>query len=220
MPILKADAPVFVEVPRADGDPSPIRRLDAGRLLELLPDGYVVRIPRPRHLSEAVAQERLGQGDLVMYFDQSQRFVRQCVLPRSCQTHGELGLLLELEISGDPHCAENRSDFRIATDAAQLQVALEGSEACPVLDISSRGFAVVSKEPLPETQGPLHAALFHEGVRIPGEVEIRNVCGLEDGTLRYGLSCHPMPDGANLLQRALPRINCALARDMVGRRAV
>ncbi len=204
---LPSEVPIHLEISGLERE----RRLLAGRLLEAADAGvYRVRFE----------QTDLGiqQGDVLqLYFEWDRTFTKQLV--HAVSLDGEQReLCLDLRPVGEPVSAESRECFRVSAHAARVMAHLGDSPACEVVDVSASGFSVYTREEH-EPGHALRATLLHEGAAIEGFVRVRNVRRTRGGRLRCGVSCIEEANGSSRLSRALTRLNLALQRAQLARRA-
>ena len=207
-PQLKPDEAIFVQTPHPGGD----RILHAGRVVETDPErGYLARF------EGGELPVRAGE-DVLLFYEWNRRFTQQPAhVVEAAQ--GTDGLQLGLHMAGDPISAESRECFRVSAIAANLKVSLDRGDPCEILDVSATGFSIFARAEDYTLGALLDARLHHEGCTIPGQVRVQNARKAPSGRLRYGLQCVDDPYGNSLLLRALPRINLAIQREQLARRA-
>ena len=204
---LPPEFPIHLEISGLERE----RRLLAGRLLEVSEhDGYRVRF-------EATDLE-IQPGDVLqLYFDWDRTFTKQLV--HAVALGGQQREpSLDLRPVGEPVSAESRECYRVSAHAARVLAHLGDSPACEVVDVSASGFSVHTREPY-EPGHALRATLLYEGAAIEGFVRVRNVRRTRGGRLRCGVSCIEDGHGSSNLSRALTRLNLALQRAQLARRA-
>ena len=90
------------------------------------------------------------------------------------------------QLVGEAISAENRQSFRVSTVMIDLTASLENEVNCPLLDISSSGFSLLSSRE--HAYGSLvEVALAFGPDTYSGKVRIQNVIENPKGVFRYGL---------------------------------
>ncbi len=204
---LPPEVPIHLEITGLERD----RRLHSGRLLEI-PDAGVYRVRFEQ------ADLEIQPGDVLqLYFDWDRTFTKQLV--HAVALDGEhRELCLDLRPVGEPVSAESRECYRVSAHSVRVLAHLGDSPACEVVDVSASGFSVYTREAY-EPGHALRATLLHEGAAIDGFVRVRNVRRTRGGRLRCGVSCIEESHGSSSLSRALTRLNLALQRAQLARRA-
>jgi len=157
-----------------------------------------------------------GQPAL-LYFVWNQRFSQQPGRVSQVLAEPE-GLRLALMPTGRLASAESRECFRVSAIHADLWASLGPNLRCEVVDISASGFSAYVPEPLPE--GSLIELTLESGDEsVSGVVRVQNLRKAPGGRLRCGFHCVDDPRRNQLLLRTLPRINMALQREQLARRA-
>ncbi len=168
---------------------------------------------KPEH---ALANVERGQSAL-LFFEWNQRFSQQPnrvaeVVAEAC------GLRVSLLPTGRLSCAESRECFRVSAIASDLWAHLSDELRCEILDISATGFSAFVPEELP-AGSLLEVTLSHAGESFRGTVRVKNTRRTPNGRLRCGFHCVEDRVRNQLLLGALPRINLALQREQLARRA-
>ena len=204
---LPAEHQIHLEVSGVERE----RRLLTGRLLEVSEhEGYRVRF-EPADLE-------IEPGDVLqLYFDWDRNFTKQLV--HAVALDGvERERCLDLRPVSEPVSAESRECYRVSAHSARVLAHLGDSPACEVVDVSASGFSVYTRDEHPPGHA-LRATLIHEGAAIEGFVRVRNLRRTRGGRLRCGVSCIEDGLGSSGLSRALTRLNLALQRAQLARRA-
>ncbi|NNF43767.1 MAG: hypothetical protein HKN62_12140 [Phycisphaerales bacterium] len=122
---------------------------------------------------------------------------------------GKIGLvpLLHMTLRGEPVSAEGRAESRVSTVASELTAIIDGEDFCPLLDVSTTGFAVMASGA--HAAGKVvDARLSYEGDEYTGHTSVQSVREIWEGRYRYGLYC--VHEEGDTLKDALLRIR----RDM------
>jgi hypothetical protein len=131
--------------------------------------------------------------DILIYYNLRREFLKQAarivdVFRIEDEVHDQDSEWVSLVISGAPVPAESRQSYRVSTIHAELTASFGGSAACQLVDVSSKGFAVISPEK--HTVGTVVTATpCFEDLQPTGEVCIQSVRALNDGRYRYGVHC-------------------------------
>ena len=178
----------------------------ASKSRRLLHPGKVVRI---RHQSlTVILEENLASSDITgddglclkrdqkifIYFNRQRNFLKQAarivdVSETATESEqDESNNCVRLETEGEPVPAENRESYRVSTVHAELTATFGEIAECALVDISAKGFAVIS--PQKYTVGQLVTAAPHyEDFQSVGKVCIQSAQALKDGRFRYGVVC-------------------------------
>ena len=93
--------------------------------------------------------------------------------------------IIGFETTGEPVSAEGRQSFRVSTATSGLTARI-GEEACPLLDISATGIAVISRAThLPGETVPV--SISYDGRSYSGTARVQGIRKLPDGRIRFGL---------------------------------
>lgn len=128
------------------------------------------------------------------------------------------GPLFTFEATGDPISAETRECYRASTLFSNLTAVIDGESGYLVLDVSGTGFSVLSRRG--HTQGSIvQAELVWDGTTYAGEVCMKCLRKLRDGTFRCGLHAVEERGRGDNLRGGLQTINAAVQREMLRRRS-
>ena len=204
---LPPELSIHLEVSGLDRE----RRLHAGHLLDVSEqDGYRVRFEN--------ADLDIHPGDVLqVYFDLDRTFTKQLVHAVALDG-AQRELRLDLRPVSEPVSAESRECYRVSAHAAHVVAHLGDGPPCEVVDVSASGFSFYTREAY-EAGHALRATLLDHGAAIDGFVRVRNVRRTRNGRLRCGVSCIEDGHGTSALSRALTRLNLALQRKQLARRA-
>ena len=128
------------------------------------------------------------------------------------------GPLFTFETVGDPVSAENRECYRASTLFSNLTAVIDGQSGYLVLEVSGTGFSVLSRSG--HTEGAIvEAELVSVGKTYAGEVCMKCLRKLRDGSFRCGLHAVEERGSADNLRAGLQTINAAIQRAMLRRRS-
>ncbi len=134
--------------------------------------------------------------DLVVYYEARRKFVQQATRAVTV-VETEKGLRLELQTVGDPVAAEGREVYRVPCSGEGIQAKLIGESDCPLLDVSSLGFAVNAEATLAiGDNAPV--SIGWDGTNYEGNASIQSVRGISRGRTRYGLRFLENAEGGDL----------------------
>ncbi|MHC4826979.1 MAG: hypothetical protein ACYTEY_10510, partial [Planctomycetota bacterium] len=132
--MLASESRIFFNLPSESKE----RVLHPATVREPGEAGYTAEIEEPDVALEA------GQ-DIFIYYEIERKFVKQAArIDAVMQTNPTL--VVGFETTGEPVAAESREWFRVSTVVANLTVDFGSKTGCPLLDVSSVGFAVESAE--------------------------------------------------------------------------
>jgi hypothetical protein len=202
--MLASETKIFLNFP----DESQRRVLHPATVKEAGPRGYTAE------LEESNLDLEAGQS-IFIYYDLKRRFVKQPArLDAVMQTAPRI--VVGFQTEGEPVGAESREWFRVSTVMVNLTAAVGAEAECPLLDISSVGFAVEATERY-ETGETVSVTLRYEGKEFSGQARVQSVRELPNGRRRYGL--HGVDDrisGGNL-QKGQQHISAAVEREQLRR---
>ncbi|MHC4770016.1 MAG: hypothetical protein ACYTEI_15105 [Planctomycetota bacterium] len=134
--------------------------------------------------------------DIFVYYELERNFVKQAArIEAVMQT--EPTLVVGFEVTGEIVSAENREWYRVSTGLANLTMDFGNENGCPLLDVSSVGFAVE----------------YH------GKARIQSIRELSGGRYRYGV--HSIQDKASGgdLRKGQQLISASVEREQLRRLA-
>ncbi len=155
-----------------------------------------------------VPQVAVGQ-ELLIYYEIKREFMQQPARIHALDASEEQTVVC-FETLGDPISAESRQHYRVSTITAQIQAQIAEEEGCKVLDISSTGFAAVSRQSfaIGET---VAAVIEFDDYHCEGRASVQSVRARPDGSFRYGfLSINGKDGGA--FQEALNELSLEVQR--------
>ncbi len=151
----------------------------------------------------AISDPRTGQGD------------PQNLTVNASRTGG---IVFGCNLIGQPTSAEGRESFRVCTVVANIAGDLGIEKNCPLMDVSSTGFAMIAKSRY-KISDLVAAALRHEGTEYRGRAVIQSIKELPGGRFRYGLHCMSDQISGSNLQKGCQQISMACQRAQLRRLA-
>ncbi|MHC4428161.1 MAG: hypothetical protein ACYS0D_06100 [Planctomycetota bacterium] len=165
-------------------------------------------------LEESDVALEAGQ-DIFVFYEIERKFVKQAArIDAVMQT--DPTLIVGFQITGEIVAAESREWFRVSTGTASLTMDFGDESGCPLLDVSSVGFAVEASERY-EIGQVVPATLRHESKEYHGQARIQSIRELGDDRYRYGV--HSIEDKASRgdLRKGQQLISAALEREQLRR---
>jgi len=172
--------------------------------------GHTAELEEPDVTLEA------GQ-DIFVYYELKRKFVKQAArIDAVMQT--DPTLVVGFEVTGEIVSAENREWYRVSTGLANLTMDFGDENGCPLLDVSSVGFAVKATERY-EIGQLVPATLRHEGRPYSGKARIQSI--REMGGDRYRHGVHSIEDKASGgdLRKGQQLISASVEREQLRRLA-
>ncbi|MHC4220115.1 MAG: PilZ domain-containing protein, partial [Planctomycetota bacterium] len=155
--------------------------------------------------------------DLFVYYELKRKFVKQAArIDAVLQT--EPMLVVGFQVTGEPMSAESREWFRVSTVMAHLAADFGPESDCPLLDVSSVGFAVEAAERY-EVGQVVPATLSYQDQRFNGKARIQSVRDLGKGRYRYGVHSIEDKESGGDLRKGQQLISAAVEREQLRRRA-
>lgn len=196
--MLRIDTPVQLQDPRITDR----REFLTGRVVQTTAKGFV---------GDFIVSglEISTDDDLVVYYETKRKFVQQAARAVSV-SEAEKGLRIEVMPVGEPVAAEGREVYRVPSSGTGIKATLDGETDCPLLDVSSLGFAVnaTAEYPIGKT---LQVSIEWNGETYTGTASIQSVRSVSRGRTRYGLRF--LDDaGAGNLKQGLMKISMAVER--------
>lgn len=206
----------FIQIP---GD-SKKRILYPFQVVGIADDSFVLESEENGLPIEAAMEIRL-------FFERNREFMQQSARidsvdaedqDASAETDVPQRMQLTLQTIGEPVSAESRQVYRVSTALTDYTAELNGEKSCPVLDVSSTGLSVVSKECY--VVGNMATITIKEdGKTYVGEVCVQSARDLGKGRTRYGLHCASSKKGPATLSEGLHKASLRYQREQLRRLA-
>ena len=165
------------------------------KVVEFEADEITVLVP-DKELAKRSHTELYHEGD-------DGNFVRQLFHILKRKKCRECVLLRLTQVSA-AKSAEMRQFTRVPTD--KIRARFGDEDDCRVIDISARGFAILSSEHA-EVGASVRVVLQYNGTSHTGTARVVSVRESEPGSFRYGMCCDGVMGGTpDNLSMALPRI--------------
>ena len=155
--------------------------------------------------------------DLFIYYELKRKFVKQAArIDAVMQT--DPALVVGFQLTGEPVSAESREWFRVSTVMANLTADFGPETACPLLDVSSVGFAVEATAAY-KIGDVVPATLRYQDKQFTGKGRIQSIREADRGRFRYGV--HSLEDKASGgdLRKGQQHISAAIEREQLRRLA-
>ncbi|MDH3583470.1 MAG: PilZ domain-containing protein, partial [Phycisphaerae bacterium] len=128
-------------------------------------------------------------------------------------------LRLSLHLAGEPASADSRQQYRVCT-VLMDKVAVVGDEpACPLLDMSIGGFAIMSERDY-RIGDLLPVTLSDDEREFSGIARVQSMREMQAGSIRYGFLCVDETDAPGSLKQGLRELTMAYQREQLARQAV
>jgi len=203
--MLKKDSELFFQTPDSLGR----RVLHPCKVQEIRGTTYRLEFPEAPENLEA-------DMDSLIYFERRREFMQQAVHVADI-AQSDPGLVIEVELTGDPASAESRQYYRVSCLAASISATVGEETGCTVLDVSATGFAVFSAQKF-EVGENVEIVLHYSGREYVGRAVVQSARPLSRSRTRYGMQSLPSRDGrANDLHGSLNQINLAIQREQLQR---
>ena len=206
--MLSIDTRFFVSVP----DESRQRILHPATVIEVDQDTYVAELEEK--------DIPLGaEQPIVVYYEIRGEFMQQpgtvtAYSPADTQKHDRVSLTT----SGQPVSAESRQCYRVSTVTADMAVAIDGDDHCPLTDVSVTGLSFISANPY-EAGKIVPVRLEHDRASFEGGACVQSTKPLGSDRTRYGLYCVEQRADAGNLNKGLNQISMAVQREQLRRLA-
>ena len=152
--------------------------------------------------------------DLRIYFERDREFMQQPATVEALLDDDDM--IVAIGPLGEAVSAESRQFYRVSTVFADLSIKI-GDERCPLTDISSLGFSILSRRH--RSEGEMLIARFeHNGVVFEGKAQVQSVTNLGN-THRYGMLCASDKSHGATLQNGLQQVSMTVQRAQLRRRA-
>jgi hypothetical protein len=202
--MLASKTKIFLELP---GESQKVI-LHPGRVKEAGERGYIAELEESNLALEA------GQHVFV-YYELNRKFVKQAArIDAVMQTAP--ALTVGLQITGEIVSAESREWFRVSTVLANLTVDFGPETACPLLDVSSVGFAVEAAERY-EIGQVVPATLRYQDRQFSGKCRIQSIRELGEGRYRYGVHSIEDKKSGGDLRKGQQQISTSIEREQLRR---
>ncbi len=153
----------------------------------------------------------------IVFYEERRKFVQQAARIDSVE-EGEERWRIRIELVGDTAPAEGREVYRVTTLSASIYAVFGEEAECPVVDVSSTGFALISKQEL-DIGTKLPASIEHDGENYAGDVVIQSIQERRDG-MRYGVRYLSTGDQPSQFEDGLNLISMAVQREQLARQGV
>jgi hypothetical protein len=180
------------------------RMLYPSKVVEVTENTFTVELEENIFSFDAEGEGQALETDqeILIYFNRQRNFLKQAARidellkpvddefeneDDQCKDH-QCKVLVRLEATGEPVSAESRQCYRVSTVVAELSASFGECDDCELVDVSSTGFAVISREEYPVGK-VVTASPRYEDLRPTGPVCIQSVQALNDGRFRYGVHC-------------------------------
>jgi len=134
---------------------------------------------------------------LTVYFREDRQFRKQEVEVVGIESGMDTELRLDLLPLGEPTLGEGRESERFALAYEGVTATFAGAEACPIVDVSEKGMAVVAGLELQVGQS-VRCELRVGDEHFRGSCTIRSVAAMSGNQWRYGFTCDRDEAGDNL----------------------
>jgi hypothetical protein len=222
--MLSKGAEVFVTCGR-DADK---RILHPAKVLSVSGETYALQL-------HGSGLETSAGGNILVFFDLNRKFHKQSAEvvaihdPRTGVGEGDTanltqdastnaGPVIGCNLVGKPMSAEGRESFRVCTVIANITGDLGIEKNCPLMDVSSTGFAMVARSKY-KISDVIAAVLRHENAAFKGRAVVQSVKELPGGRFRYGLNCLDQPTSSTSLSKGCQQISMAFQRAQLRRLA-
>ncbi len=126
--------------------------------------------------------------------------------------------VIRLHTISEPVSAENRQCYRVSTVLADLIAGLGPEEACPLLDVSATGFALIAKNKY-DIGNHIEVTLYFEDAEYSGLGCVQSVRTLSKERFRYGFLGVEDKQSRGNLMKGLKVINASIQREQMKRLA-
>ncbi|MCZ6682915.1 MAG: hypothetical protein O7B26_07000, partial [Planctomycetota bacterium] len=159
-----------------------------------------------------------AEQETLVFYESNRSFLQQA----ACVTdviEGEPKCMFEFKTTGEPVSAESRQHYRVSAVMAGLTAQLGKEKECPLLDVSSTGFSVISEKTY-EIGSIVDAVVRFDGKEHKGKVCIQGARQLSEGRIRYGLHCiKDSRQPSTSMSAGLQHISVSLQREQLRRLA-
>jgi len=183
------------------------RRLDPAKAVAI--DGNEVTIVTSDPDFQVEAEQT------IRVFHQAHDFMQQTATVVSLdEEDGEK--IIAIELTSQPASAESREFHRVSTIFAELTASIGKEDACPLVDVSTMGFALISTETF-QIGDILSTELRFENGVYPGKTCVQSVRDLGAGRIRYGLLPLADDESGTQMFAGMQRMTIALQRQQLRR---
>ena len=186
------------------------RILHSGQVVAIEGENVIAEFRPPRF---AVAPE----SEFVVFYETRRKFVQQSARIETVEEGGEIWPL-RLALIGDAAPAEGREVYRVTTINSAIEASLGEESACPVVDVSSTGFALIARQKY-AIGTTVDASIEYGGECYAGEVVIQSIQERRDGT-RYGVRYLERDGQPSAFAGGLNQISMAVQREQLARQGL
>jgi hypothetical protein len=167
-------------------------------------------------LEESNVPFEAGQ-DLFVYYERRRKFTKQAARIDAVMQNDPT-LVVGFQLTGEPVSAESREWFRVSTVMSGLAADFGPETGCPLLDVSSVGFAVEATQTY-KIGDVVTATLRFQDKQFSGKARVQSIRELDGGRFRYGI--HSIEDKASGgdLRKGQQHISAAVEREQLRRLA-
>jgi len=158
-----------------------------------------------------------AEQEVFVYHEIQREFMKQSAVVEE-SVDEELPPMVRFRTTSEPVSAENRQCFRVSTVIADLVASLGSEDACPLLDVSATGFALIAKTKY-EIGNHIEVILYFEDKTYAGMGCVQSVQEFSTGRYRYGLLGVEDKQSGGDLQKGLAIISAAVQREQLRRLA-
>ena len=187
----------------------------------ILRPATVVEVNQDIYVAELEEKDiPLGEGQaIVVYYEIRGEFMPQPGTVTACSpADGQEPDRIGLTTSGRAVSAESRQCYRVSTVTADLAVAVDDDDHCPLTDVSVTGLSFISDNPY-EPGNIVPVRLEHDQASFEGSACVQSIKPLGSGRTRYGLYCVEHRADASNLSKGLNQISMAVQRQQLRRLA-
>lgn len=120
-----------------------------------------------------------------------------------------------LKLVGEPASAEQRQIYRVSVPTADIRARIDREVNCHVVDVSSEGFAAVTRQEY-KIGSTVKASFNFEGNDVQADARVQTMKRRSDGKYRYGFFVAEKKSPA---RKALAAISIAMQRQQLKRLA-
>jgi hypothetical protein len=166
-------------------------------------------------LEESEVGLEAGQ-DVFVYYEFRRKFVKQAARVETVMQTDPT--LVGFRVTGEAISAESREWFRVSTVMAKLSADFGPETGCPLLDVSSVGFAVEATQSY-QVGDVLTATLKYQSRQFSGKARIQSVRELGGSRFRYGVHSIEDKTSGGDLRKGQQQISAAVEREHLRRLA-
>ena len=120
----------------------------------------------------------IAKQEILVFYERTLSFLQQA----ACVTEvfeGGAKFMIEFKTTGEPVSAESRQTYRVSAVMADLSAELGKEKNCPLLDISSTGFSLISGETY-KIGSIVDAVVRYDGKEHKGKVCVQSIRQLSE----------------------------------------